>query len=196
MFTKGEVVMHEGDPADSMHLIASGRFAVHVSTPSGEAATLNVLSPGDYFGELALVRHGDQRGRSATVVALERSETLSLSASAFHALCDKYPGVDQLLVTLLATRVEQLSERLLEALYVGLDRRLFRCLLDLARVYGDGSRKSVIPLTQEHLADLVGGTRPSVNQVLQRLVAQGIVELGRGRVVVLDEAALRRKAGG
>jgi CRP-like cAMP-binding protein len=61
-------------------------------------------------------------------------------------------------------------------------------------VYGDGGRTTVIPLTQDHLADLVGGSRPSVNQVLQRLVAQEIVELGRGRVVILDEATLRRKA--
>jgi CRP-like cAMP-binding protein len=53
----------------------------------------------------------------------------------------------------------------------------------------------VVPLTQEHLADFVGGSRPTVNQVLQRLVAQGVVQLGRGRITVLDRQALRRKSG-
>jgi CRP-like cAMP-binding protein len=193
-FARGEVLVHEGDPADSLHLIDSGRVAVRVSTPTGERATLNILSPGDYFGELSLVRRGD-RHRSATVVALEPTETLVVSVAAFDELCRRYPGFEQLLVAALARRVEQLSGRLLDALYVGLDRRLYRCLLDLARVYGaDDGGNATIPLTQEHLADLVGGTRPSVNQILQRLSAQNIVELQRGRVVIRDATALRRKA--
>jgi CRP-like cAMP-binding protein len=50
-----------------------------------------------------------------------------------------------------------------------------------------------IPLTQEQLAELVGGTRPSVNQVLQRLAQQRVVELGRGRVVVLNTGELARR---
>src|SRR3954464_1502674 len=78
-FARGEVLVHEGDPADSLHLISSGRVAVRVSTPSGERATLNILSPGDYFGELSLVRRGGDHSRSATVVALEPTETLVIS---------------------------------------------------------------------------------------------------------------------
>lgn len=194
-FAKGEVVFHEGDPADSMHLVVSGHLAVRVSTPDGDRATLNVLSPGDTVGELSLVRRGRSTHRSATVVALDAAETRVIAATAFHDLCDGHPAVRELLVDLLADRVRELSGRLLDARYVGLDRRLYRCLLDLADVYGDGSATAVIPLTQDHLADLVGGTRPSVNQVLQRLLGQGVIELGRGRVVVRDRQALVRKAG-
>jgi CRP/FNR family transcriptional regulator, cyclic AMP receptor protein len=194
-FARGEVLVHEGDPADSLHLIAAGRVAIRVATPDGDRATLNILSPGDYFGELSLVRRDGVRVRSATVVALEPTETLVISAATFDELRARQPAFGQLLVAALARRVEQLSAQLLDALYVGLDRRLYRCLLDLARVYGDGGDVATIPLTQEHLADLVGGTRPSVNQILQRLSAQEIVELQRGRVIVRDTAALRRKAG-
>jgi CRP-like cAMP-binding protein len=192
-FARGEVLVHEGDPADSLHLVASGRVAVRVSTASGERATLNVLSPGDYFGELSLVRRGDRR-RTATVVALEPTETLVISVATFDELCARQPAVAQLLIAALARRVEQLSGRLLDALYVGLDRRLYRCLLNLSHVYGTDNGDPTIPLTQEDLADLVGGTRPSINQILQKLSAQNIVELHRGRVVIRDAAALRRKA--
>ena len=97
-------------------------------------------------------------------------------------------------MTLLADRVRELSERLLEAMYDGLDRRLYRCLYRLGRVYVDGQGPVTIPMTQDQLSDLVGGTRPTVNQVLQKLVEQGVVELGRGRVVLLDVPTLRRKA--
>ena len=54
-FRKGEVVFHEGDPADALHLVTSGHLAVQVATPDGERATLNVLGPGAHVGELALL---------------------------------------------------------------------------------------------------------------------------------------------
>ncbi len=189
-FGRGEVVMHDGDPADSLHLVAAGHFAVRASTPDGDTVTLNVLSVGSHFGELALVSLHEPLLRSATVIALDQAETLSISASVFHRLCAEHPPIERLLVTMLADRVRELSGRLLETLYVGLDRRLYRRLLELHDLY-DGAP---IPLTQEQLADLVGGTRPSVNQVLQRLVSQRVVELARGRVVVSDHAHLTRIA--
>jgi CRP-like cAMP-binding protein len=80
-------------------------------------------------------------------------------------------------------------------MYVGLDRRVYRCLLRLGQIYSEGAPPALIPMTQDQLSDLVGGTRPSVNQVLQRLQDQRIIELGRGRVVVLNPQALARKAG-
>jgi CRP-like cAMP-binding protein len=193
-FAKGEVVFHEGDPADSMHLVESGYLAIRVTTPDGERATLNVLGAGDVVGELSLLHRDRPEHRSATVVALSEVTTRSLTSAAFHKLCDEHPEVNDLLVDLLADRVRALSGRLLEAMYVGLDRRLYRRLVELTEMYRDGTEAPVIPLTQEHLADLVGGTRPSVNQVLQRLRSQGIIELGRGRLVVRDERALRKKA--
>lgn len=188
-FDRGETVVQEGDPSDSLHLVATGRLAVRVSTRDGEHATINLLGPGDYFGELSLL-DGQRPVRSATIVALERSETLALSATEFRALRATHPAADQLLLMLMARRIEELSDRLLEATYDGLERRVVRRLADLVEMYGAATGAVIIPLTQEHLAQLVGGTRPSVNQVLQKLVAEGIVELGRGRVVVLDRDRL------
>jgi CRP-like cAMP-binding protein len=189
-WSSGDVLCNEGDPSDSLHLIASGRLAVRVSTAEGEHATINPLGRGDYFGELSLL-DGQAPVRSATIVALEPAETLSLSATEFRELRARHPAANQLLLTLLARRVEELSARLLEATYDGLELRVHRRLAELADLYDDGRGGAVVvPLTQQHLADLVGGTRPSVNQVLQALVAEGVVELGRGRVTVLDRDRL------
>lgn len=192
-FVRGEVLVHEGDPSDSLHLVSSGRLAVRVSSEYGDHVTLNVIGPGDYFGELSLL--DDQRHvRSASVVALEPAETRSLSAAVFGELRRRHRGAEQLLLTLMARRVEELSARLLEALHDGLDRRVHRRLRELAAIYAEGAdqRSVTIPLTQELVAELVGGTRPSVNQILQRLVADRVVELGRGRIIVVDRPALDR----
>lgn len=193
-FGRNEVVVHEGDPADSLHLVAAGRLAVRVTTRQGDNAMLAVLGRGDYFGELALL-DGRAPRRTATVVALEPAETLSLSADAFRDLRQRHRGAEQLLMALLARRVEELSDRLVGAMYDSLDLRVHRRLAELVEVYATSASGAVaVPLTQEHVAELVGGTRPSVNQVLQRLVAAGVVELGRGRITVLDRAWLARRS--
>ena len=194
-FARGEVVFHEGDPADSVHLVVTGHLAVRVSTADGATATLNLLGPGETFGELSLLGQPDAPNRSATVVCLDPVETRAIAGSAFRALCEASPGAEAWVAGLLARRVRDLSDRVRDLMFVGLDRRLYSCLLALAERYDDGDDAAVVPLTQEHLAQFVGSTRGSVNEVLQRLAAQRIVEIGRGRITVLDRAALRRKSG-
>src|SRR4051794_18348134 len=81
-FAAGEIVFHAGDPADTLHLIQSGRFAVRVTTEFGDVATLNVIGPGDFFGELALL--SPRAPRSATITALEKAETLSVHEIDFN----------------------------------------------------------------------------------------------------------------
>ena len=190
-FARNEVVCHEGDPADSLHFVDEGHLAVRGGLATGAMATFSILSPGDYFGELALLR-ADRR-RTATVVALEPSRTLAVAATAFDGLCARNPRVERVLSALLAERVDALSRRLVETMYESLDRRVYRRLVELAESYGVQDGKATIPLSQAHLADLVGATRPSVNQVLQRLADQNLVALSRQRIDVLDAAALARR---
>ena len=88
---------------------------------------------------------------------------------------------------------DMLSRRLLETMYESLDRRVYRRLLELARAYGEEGASATIPLSQSQLADLVGATRPSVNQILQRLAETDVVRLSRSRIEILDIAALARR---
>lgn len=194
-FDRGDIVFHEGDRADSVHLVVAGHLAVRVSTPDGDLATLSILGSGAWFGELSLLRGQDVGTRSATVLALDAAQTLVLTQAAFHALCEEHPRIERLVVALMAERVRELSTNLLEARYVDLDRRLCASLHRLAALYDSDGGRTEIPLTQEHLAGLVGGARPRVNEVLQRLAGAQVVELGRGKVVILDLVALAREAG-
>jgi len=188
------VVFHEEDPSDSLHLVVSGHVAVSVSAVEGGVALLNVLGPGEIFGELSLVS-SSVAARSATIVCLEPVETRVITATRFEQLRRAQPSVDRWLAEILGERVRELSERARNLMLMGLDRRVYHGLQELADLYGGaGEEPVVVPLTQEHLAEFVGGSRPTVNQVLQRLVTQGVVELGRGRIAVLDRSALRRRS--
>ena len=123
-FAKGETLCHQGDPADSLHLLAVGRVAVRVMTPQGDQAILNVLGPGQVFGELALIK-SDAR-RTATITALEACETIALRKTQFDALRAQHPEVDQFLLASLAAQVDRLSEHLLEVLFSPTPRRVLR----------------------------------------------------------------------
>lgn len=193
-YDQGEIVFREGDPGDSLHLIEAGIFAVQVSGPAGDRATLNVLAPGDFFGELALLQDSDFPRRTATVMALAPAQTFIVTGAVFTALRTTHPAVERLVVAALAHRVEDLSTRLLEALYTGVDRRVYRRLLELADIYRGPSDPIVIPLSQRDLATMAGASRPTVNQVLQRLVSRGVISLGRRKITIEDLAALRAAA--
>ena len=192
-YRRDEVIVHQGDPANTLHLIAAGHASVRVTLPGGEFVVVGILGSGDAFGERALV--GEPNSRGATVVALERCETLSLGRDEFERLRTAYPGVDRFLVDLLARRVDKLNTYLLETLFVPAERRVLRRLLELCELYPADGQGIVIPVTQETLASLAGTTRPTANQVLRRLVAGGIVTVSRSQIVVLNRAGLRQRAG-
>jgi len=192
-YHRDEVIFHQGDPADTVHLIAAGHVSVRVTLPSGEFVVVAILGPGEAFGESALVSSSPVR--SATIIALEQCETLSLGRDEFHRLRTSYPGVDRFLVELLSARVERLNNYLLESLYVPAERRVLRRLLHLCELYSGDDQRIVIPVTQEMLATLAGTTRPTANQVLRRLVASDIVSISRSQIVVLDRQSLHQRAG-
>ncbi|MBV8561573.1 MAG: Crp/Fnr family transcriptional regulator [Actinobacteria bacterium] len=186
VFGKGEVVFHRGDPADSLHLVVSGRFAIRAATPLGDTVAFSLRRPGESFGELALVEPGSQR--SATVSALEPGETRALAYSEVERLRREHTAVDRVLLALLAADVRRLSGLLLDALFVPADRRVLRRLLELVE---EGPS---LALTQEELAQLAGTSRATVNKVLREEERRGTVRLDRGRMTVTDAEPLRKRA--
>ena len=191
-FRRGEVVVHQNDPADSLHLIVKGRFAIRVMTPLGEPATVAVCGPGDMFGEMALI--GENARRSATVEALEQAETLSVHELDFARIRREHPEVNETVIRLLGDEIRVMNERLLEAYYISAERRVLRRVLELSRVYGGETGPTEIPLTQETLAGMAGTSRATVNAVLRDAQFRGLVELSRGVTRVVDPVGLARRA--
>ena len=189
-FDRGEVVFHQDDLAESLHLVTAGRFAIMRRTALGEEALLSIRQPGEAFGELALV--SEQR-RSATVSALEAGETLSVLYDDFEHLRKRHPAVDRMLVTLLATQLKRMDQLLAEAYYETAERRVIRRLLDLGYLYGGDERP--IRVTQDQLASLAGASRATVNAVLADERRRGTIDVKRGSTLILDRDALARRAG-
>lgn len=187
-YDRRQMLFHEGDPSDGMHLVDTGWVAIRVATPMGDIATLAVAGPGEPVGEQSLV--GDGGRRSATVVAVTPLSTLYIGRDVFDGLRREHPAVDRFLAELFEERLRRSAARLLEALYVPTTQRVLRRVAELARAFGD----KPLPLTQQDIATLAGATRPTVNRILRQAEEAGAVQLARGSLRVTNVAALDRLA--
>jgi CRP/FNR family transcriptional regulator, cyclic AMP receptor protein len=188
-YERGQVVFNDGDVGDCLHLVQSGRLDVQVTTRSGQTMTLRIVHPGELVGEMALVHHGHRR--TGRVCALEPVDTYVLFQRDFDALRREHPAVDRFLVGALAERVIHTSELVMDLLEPP-DIRVWKRLAVLSDAYG----AAPIRMSQEDLARASGTVRQTVNRVLRIGVREGMLDLGRGVIRVLDPAALDARARG
>ena len=194
-FRRGEVLFHEGDPGDSLFVVASGAVKVVVPSEDGEEAILATLRRGDFLGELALL---DGAPRSASAVALEATEALALPRDQFLALVATEPAIRDALMASLAGELRRLTTHVAELHFLDLTGRLAARLARLAEEHGDrlpdGSVRLDAPLTQSDLAAMIGATRQSVNKLLGEFEADGLLKMERDVIVVPNLDRLARAA--
>jgi len=146
-----------------------------------------VLRSGQHFGDLAML---SSEQRSATVTALDKSETLELPATTIREFSSEHRSFERAMARVIAHQLRNQSQQLLEAMYLPVPRRLARRVAELSDLYD----APVVPLTQDDLAGISGTTRQTVNQLLTEWREAGVVDLGRGRVTVVDRDRLDRLA--
>jgi CRP/FNR family transcriptional regulator, cyclic AMP receptor protein len=182
----GELLFEKGDQGDSLYGVRRGTIRIETGTEGGERLTLNVLGPGDLFGEIALL---DGQARTANAVAAEDCELYVLRRHDFLAFIEREPQVAIRLIELLCQRLRWMNERMEEVALLPLHMRMARRLAGLALDFG-----SELRLTQGELSEFVGGARESVSRQLQKWRRAGIVGLRRGRIIILDGERLAAEA--
>jgi len=193
-YREGEVVCSQGDAGDALYAVVSGRIRISTGTADGREIFLNIMEPGDTFGEIALLDGGT---RTASAIAMAPSELVMLRREHLFTLLGKEPRVALELLRLCGDRLRWTSGLLEDAALLDAPARLAKRLLSLAQLHGEHSGgESTLRISQEDLAGFLGITRQAVNQQLQAWKAKGWVRPGRGSVTVLDERALRAIAQG
>lgn len=192
-FRRHEIIFHQGDPGDALHVVTSGAVKIVLPGAEGDEAIIATLRSGDFFGELAIL---DGAPRSATAVAIEASETWTLSRELFHSLLDRDTSLRDALLSGLAHELRRLTRQVEELHFLDLAGRLAMRLARLAREADPDAAEVRLdwPFTQSDLAAMIGGTRQSVNKLLAGLVERDLVIIERDTLVVPDVASLEREA--
>ena len=183
-------VFHEGDPGDACFIVRTGSCRVTREHPDGRAITLANLGPGAIFGELAML---DGEARSASVDATEDTDLLALPASDMRALIRENPGMAEKLVVALTRRLREANERIARQSFQTVPSRVAGVLDQLLaedRVAPTMRDGVTIRLRQSDLAQLAGTSRESVSRFLATLERAGVVQVGRGRVTILEPERL------
>jgi CRP/FNR family transcriptional regulator len=189
-FGAGDTVFREGDASDTCYVIRRGHARAVRENPDGRSIALAQFGPGDIFGELAML---DDERRSATIETLEHIEALAIPGPDMRRLLRAHPEISVKLITALGRRLRETNERLARQSFQTVQSRVAKVLLQLvetARAEGAGGGEVQITATQAELAQLAGSSRESASRFLAVLERAGIIDQGRGRLIVKDPAAL------
>ncbi len=192
-YRAGTTIFHRDDSGTALHVIERGTVKLMLTSPEGREITVELLGAGDFFGELALLDSGP---RSASAVALEATETLTLERDQFAALLEAHPQVALRLLGVLGERLRRADDLIGDLLFLDLPGRLAKQLLALAEERGSATPRGVridLRLSQSELAAMVGATRESVNRCLNAYAERGILDFDRETITLRDLAVLRAR---
>jgi len=193
-YRRGEVIFHQGDPGDALHIILGGRVKISSPSETGVEAILATLRPGEFFGALALL---DGASRSASATAVDATETLVLPRERFRQLVNDVPAIRDHVFEELAHELRRLTNHVEELHFLDIAGRLAARLTRLAEEQGSEANGEIRldgPITQGELAAMVGSTRQSVNKLLGWFVDDGLIRIERDAIVITDLDGLKRAA--
>jgi CRP-like cAMP-binding protein len=188
-FQKDSYVFLQGDQGDALYGVVSGRVKISSNSAKSEEAFLNLMEPGDSFGEIALL---DGQPRSANAMAIEDTSLVIIRRPDFLQLLSEDHELTVHMLQLICERVRKTSELVEDSAFLSSHARLAKRLIGLARLQGDDTPTGKqLKYNQSELANFLGISRQLVNQLLQEWLKAGWVELGRGKITIVDEQALQ-----
>lgn len=191
-FALGVTLFHQDMPGTMMYMIETGSVRVISIGRTGQELTLNVLGPGEIFGELSIL---DGQQRSATAITLVPTVVWLLSQADLNEFMSKYPPVNQAMIQILVERVRATARRLEAMTFQDVLGRLAFELLSLAERSGQPYEQGIeitIPLTQVDLASMVGATRESVNKAVSVLRSKELINVDGTRWFLQDPAGIQQ----
>lgn len=183
-YPKDQVVFFENEEGDFFFMILEGRIKVTILGDDGREVILSVLGPGDFFGEMALL---DNEPRSATAIAVEDSELISLHRTDFQTVLTENRSITSALIKSLTARLRKANHQISTLALLDVYGRVARVIAEMARDEGRRLRDGRIAFrraTHQEIANRIGTTRETVTRMLKDLERQGLLHIEGKEIVV------------
>jgi CRP/FNR family transcriptional regulator, cyclic AMP receptor protein len=188
-YGKDDVIFYADERGDVLCLIREGQVKVTMISPEGKEIILSLLGPGDFFGEMALL---DDEPRSATVVATENLELMTIYREDFLKLMAENFDITKKVLAEISRRLRSASSRIESLATMDVYGRLARFFLDLAKDQGkslDSGYVSVTRPTHQAIANMIGTSRETVSRLIHDLMRQNLL-ISEGKTIYLKKTAL------
>lgn len=185
---RGTTIFSKGDPGTSVVAVISGTVKISISSADGRNAILNLIGPGELFGEMSVLSN---QPRSADCTANTNCELFVIDRREFLPFVRSQPSLAMKFIELLCERVRQTSDQVEQVILQDLPGRLASALLRLSEKNKNEPQGRTITITQQELSEMVGMTRESINKQLRAWAMHNWVRLEHGAIVVLDAAAIK-----
>ncbi|TFH36832.1 MAG: Crp/Fnr family transcriptional regulator [Anaerolineales bacterium] len=185
---KGELLFYQDDLADAVYVVGSGCISIFLGMPDGRELVINVMRPGDVFGEIALFT---DQSRSTGAMGREDTEVVSIPRQAFMDIVEGESDLLRRVLDMTAQRLRVSSERESALAFLDASARIARVLLVLEE---QAVEKGMIEITQEDLSQHVGLTRQTVASTLGRWRRDGWVDTTRGAIKIQNRGVMEHFA--
>lgn len=182
---KGELIFREGELSDRLYIVNGGSFKVYRYTPEGKEQILYLLSEGDYFGDLSLLKSVPLE---FSAIALEDTHLCTLQKTDFDQLLLAHPSLYGKILEHAYERINTLETMVATLTSKDIDTRVATLLLNLADQFGIKKRDFIeipLKLTREEMANLIGLTRETVSRKLSQFQNDDLIELIDSRTIIL-----------
>ncbi len=191
-FDKDESICFEGDISDTLHIINEGRIKLYKTTKSGKEQILHILSDGDFFGELNLVKQGKYHfnARAITPVRL-----CTLTNEDMKNIILRRPEIGLKILEVVGERLSKLETMVQTLATNDAEARLASLLVQLSEENGKRTSHGIeirLPMNREDMSNLTGVARETISRKLKKLEEQGIIKIiGNRKLIILNEEELR-----
>jgi CRP/FNR family cyclic AMP-dependent transcriptional regulator len=188
---RGAAIFSRGDSGNSLIAVISGTVKISVSSADGRSAILNLIGPGEIFGEVAVL---DGQARTADATANTNCEIFVIDRREFLPFVRSQPALAMKFIELLCTRLRWTSDQVEQVILQDLPGRLASALIRLTEKHKLAPGGRTIAITQQEISEMVGMTRESINKQLRAWAARNWVRLEHGVIVVLNAEPLQALA--
>jgi CRP/FNR family cyclic AMP-dependent transcriptional regulator len=191
-YAVGREIFAKGSPGQSLMAVLHGSIKISSLSNDGKEIVFAIYNAGEIFGEIGVL---DGEERSADATAMTDCELLVLNRRDFLRVLENRVDLCMILLRILCRRLRQTSEQVEDVMFRHLESRVAKALLQLAEsvgLHGLQSASVELHVSQRDLGTMAGGSRESVNKILQNLHRRGLIDLGKASVLIRDVQALRR----
>jgi len=183
---KDEYLFFEGDPADTLYLVGSGRIKVLKHSDTGKEMLLEIVSAGDTVGEIGIL---DGSVYPVSAQAMEPAQVWGIRRADYLRALDRHPELALQTARSLGKRLQEAYQTMMSLAVERVERRIARVLLKLAAATGQRTGEGILinaPITRQDIADMTGTTVETAIRVMSRWTKRGIIRSRRGRITLVQ----------